>query len=139
MDLGFVVLNTDTNELQFSGANNPLYLIQANNNKELTEIKGDRMPVAIHDSMNNFTNQIIQLQKEDIFYLMSDGYEDQFGGIKGKKFLSKNLKQILSEHCLKSMKEQKEILDKTIEDWKNNYGIKYEQTDDITVLGIKIN
>ncbi|OFY25805.1 MAG: hypothetical protein A2309_09885 [Bacteroidetes bacterium RIFOXYB2_FULL_35_7] len=139
MDIAFVALNINTNELQFAGANNPIYLIHTNTNNELTEIKGDKMPVAIHDSMNNFTNQIIQLQKGDIFYLMSDGYKDQFGGSKGKKFLSNNLKQLLCEHCIKSMNEQKEVLDNTIENWKTGYEIKYEQTDDITVFGIKIN
>ncbi|MBI4946098.1 MAG: tetratricopeptide repeat protein [Bacteroidetes bacterium] len=174
MDIAFVALNTDTNELQFAGANNPLYIVSGlkfevlnfekgdqNNIKQetpvlsrrpefvegeaegsnikLTEVKGDKMPVAIHDSMNNFTNQIIQLQKGDIIYLMSDGYEDQFGGPKGKKFYAKNLNQLLVENCIKPMLEQKEILDNTIENWKNNYEIKYEQTDDITVLGIKIN
>ncbi|MBI5218500.1 MAG: SpoIIE family protein phosphatase [Bacteroidia bacterium] len=105
---------------------------------DLLEIKGDKMPVAIHENMKPFTNHVIQLQTGDIIYLASDGYEDQFGGPKGKKFLSKKLKQLLTENCNKPMAEQKEILDKTIEDWKNNYREKYEQTDDITIMGIKI-
>lgn len=138
MDISFIALNTDKNELQFSGANNPLYLIRTDNNNELIEIKGDKMPVAIHEKMNNFTNHTLQLQKGDIFYLMSDGYQDQFGGPKGKKILTRNLKHLLSEHCFKSMNNQKEILDYTINNWKNNYGTTYEQTDDITILGIKI-
>lgn len=138
MDLSFIAINTDTQELQFAGAYTTLFFISANNHNEMKKIKGDKMPVAIHDKMNNFTNHIIPFQKGDVFYLMSDGFEDQFGGPKGRKFFSKNLRQLLHDNFLRSMPEQKELLDNTIENWKNNYGIKYEQTDDITVLGIKI-
>jgi serine phosphatase RsbU (regulator of sigma subunit) len=88
--------------------------------------------------MDPFTNHEIQLHKGDSLYMASDGYQDQFGGPKGKKFYSKFLKQMLIEICEKPMAEQKEILDKTIEDWKNNYDEKFEQTDDITIVGIKI-
>ncbi|MBI4645534.1 MAG: SpoIIE family protein phosphatase, partial [Bacteroidia bacterium] len=104
----------------------------------IEEIKPDKMPVAIHEKMENFTNHEIQLNTGDILYLTSDGYKDQLGGPKGKKFLSKNLKHMLVENCSKTMAEQNEILDKTIEDWKNNYEIKYDQTDDITILGFRI-
>ena len=138
MDLTFVIINTETYELQYSGAYASIYFISASNNYELRKIKGDKMPVAIHDKMNNFTNHSIQLQKGDIFYLMSDGFEDQFGGPKGRKFFSKNIRQLLQENYKKDMTEQKELLNNTIENWKNNFEIKYEQTDDITVMGIRI-
>lgn len=137
MDISFLTYNLDTNIIQFAGANNPLYLIP-NRTKEFIEIRPDKMPVAIYEKMNPFTNNEIQLQKGDIFYLTSDGFEDQFGGPKGKKFLSKNLKRLIIEHCNQSMVIQNEVFDKTIEDWKNNYGLTYEQTDDITIMGIKI-
>jgi len=137
MDIIFVALNIETNIIQFAGANNPLWLI-SNTTKELTELKPDKMPVAIYEKMNPFTNHSIQLHQGDIIYLVSDGYEDQFGGPKGKKFLTKNLKQLLSANSEKLMSEQKEILNNTIEDWKNNYTEKCEQTDDITIVGIKI-
>ncbi len=137
MDISFVLYDMETKIMQFSGAYSPLYLIP-NNTKELTVIKPDRMPVAISEDMQPFTNHIIQLHKGDIIYLASDGYEDQFGGPKGKKFYSKYLRQLFTEICDKPMNEQKEILDKTIEDWKNSNGQEYEQTDDITVMGIKI-
>ncbi|MBI5219809.1 MAG: SpoIIE family protein phosphatase [Bacteroidia bacterium] len=96
------------------------------------------MPVAIHENMQPFTNHVIKIQKGDTIYLMSDGYADQFGGPKGRKFYEKPLKEMLLANSHLSMTEQKEILNKTIEDWKNGYTEKYEQTDDITVLGIKI-
>ncbi|MBI5219286.1 MAG: SpoIIE family protein phosphatase [Bacteroidia bacterium] len=139
---------------QYAGANNPLYIVTSPKNQEpspknqelptaaancqLLEIKGDKMPVAIHENMQPFTNHVIELQKGDTIYLMSDGYADQFGGSKGKKFYEKQLKEMLSVNCNLSMAEQKEILDKTIEGWKNGHNEKYEQTDDITILGIKI-
>ncbi len=137
LDISFVSYDSVTKTLQFSGAYNPLYII-SNDTKELTVIKADRMPVAICDDKEPFTNHVIQLQKGDIIYLATDGYQDQFGGPKGKKFYSKNLKILLTENCNKPMAEQKEILDETIEDWKNGYGEKCEQIDDITIVGIKI-
>ncbi|MBI5219544.1 MAG: tetratricopeptide repeat protein [Bacteroidia bacterium] len=138
---------------QFAGANNPLYIVSSlmfdvssseNNlklqtsNLKLHEVKPDKMPVAIHENMQPFTNHIIQLQKGDTIYLMSDGYADQFGGPKGRKFYEKQLKEILFVNSHLSMVEQKEIIDKTIEDWKNKHDTKYEQTDDITIVGVKI-
>ena len=137
LDISFVLYDIKSKTLQYSGANNPLYYISSKTN-ELTVVKPDRMPVAIYDEMKPFTNNKIKLQKGDILYMASDGYQDQFGGPQGKKYYSKYLKQLLIEICGKSMKEQRDILDKTIEDWKNAYGEKYQQTDDITIMGIKI-
>ncbi|MFH2141310.1 MAG: SpoIIE family protein phosphatase, partial [Bacteroidota bacterium] len=137
MDITFVVLNTESNELQFSGANNPLFIISGAN-KEMIEIKPDKMPVSIYENMNPFTNHIIQLKTEDIFYLLTDGYQDQFGGPKGKKFMKKQLKQLIADNCDKPMAEQKDCLDQLIQDWKDNYEIKYKQTDDITIMGVKV-
>jgi serine phosphatase RsbU (regulator of sigma subunit)/tetratricopeptide (TPR) repeat protein len=149
MDISFVILDTTTNMLQFSGANNPLYIVKNQKQKvesealltldfQLYELKPDKMPVAIYENMKPFTNQMIQVNKGDILYLASDGYEDQFGGPKGKKLLSKNFKQLIIDNAHCSMVEQREILDKTIENWKKGYQETFEQTDDITVMGIKI-
>ena len=147
MDMGLIAINTATLEMQFAGANNPLYLVSGYSSlttgetndqclmtNDLLEIKGDKMPVAIYAKMDNFTNHKIQLKKDDIIYLLSDGYKDQFGGPNNKKFLSKNLKQLLLGNCEKSMNEQKDILEKTLVEWIG----KGEQVDDITLLGIKI-
>jgi len=137
MDLVFCALNLDTLELQYAGANNPLYIFH-NQTKELSEIAPDKMPVAIHENMKPYTNHKIQLQKGDTIYLMSDGYEDQFGGPKGKKFLSKNIKQLITDNANKSLTEQKRILESTLDNWMNNGGKTYDQTDDITVVGMRI-
>ena len=141
MDISICSINTDTLEMQWAGANNPCWLIQ---NGEFTELKPDKMPIGIYDRMDKFTAHEIKLNKGDIIYLAGDGYQDQFGGPDNKKFMSKRLKELLVQTCpgmsqqVKTMEEQKEILDKTIEDWIYGYETKYEQTDDITVMGIRI-
>jgi len=92
------------------------------------------MPIAIYERMDEFTNHEIQLQKSDTIYLMSDGYEDQFGGPHNKKFKSKQLKELLLSNCTQPMSEQKEILEKAINEWIGTG----EQIDDITILGLKV-
>jgi len=151
MDISLCSINTDTLEMQWAGANNPLYIVRGEQNPQgltkpellqnlegLEEIKGDKMPIAIYDKMDKFTLHEIPLKKGDIIYLTGDGFSDQFGGPKGKKFMSKNLKELLLKISAEPMKTQHEILDKTITDWINGHGEKYEQTDDITIMGIKI-
>lgn len=131
MDMALIAINHETNMLQFAGANNPLYLIR---NGEFTEYKPDKMPIAIYDRMDNYTVQEIQLISGDQLYLFSDGYPDQFGGPKGKKFMYKRFKELLTEISSKSMYEQKSILEKEFNNWKG----ETEQIDDVVVLGIKI-
>ncbi|MBL7111861.1 MAG: SpoIIE family protein phosphatase [Bacteroidales bacterium] len=82
MDMTLCIIDPEEKILQYSGANNPLYLVR---NGELIETKADKMPVAIHEHMASFSNHYIQLEKGDNVYLLSDGYADQFGGPKGKK------------------------------------------------------
>ncbi|MBI5219032.1 MAG: tetratricopeptide repeat protein [Bacteroidia bacterium] len=139
MDIAFVALNTETMEILYAGANNPLYNVETGGSpvSTLREIRPDKMPVAIHENMPLFTNHTLKVRPGDILYLSTDGFGDQFGGPKGKKFYEKQLKEMLLVNSHLSMVEQKEILDKTIEDWKNGYNEKYEQTDDITILGFK--
>lgn len=132
MDIVLCAINTNDNSMQFAGANNTLYIV--NSNKELIEVKPDKQPVAIYEYMTPFTNHIIQLNTGDTLYLMSDGYQDQFGGEKFKKFMSKRLKEMLVEISDKPMSEQKEIMNTTLENWKG----EHEQVDDITVMGIKV-
>ena len=92
------------------------------------------MPIAIYERMDKFTTHEMQLEKGDQLYLFSDGFADQFGGPKSKKFKYKPFKQLLMQNCQLSMTEQKEILEKTFIAWKGNM----EQIDDVTVVGIKI-
>lgn len=131
MDLALCVLDLNTYELQFAGANNPLYLIR---NLELMETKADKMPIGLYDENKPFSNNILQLQKDDAFYIFSDGYPDQFGGPLGKKFMYKRMKELLVGIQDKSMTEQKEILEKAIVDWQGNLF----QVDDMLIIGVKV-
>ena len=136
IDMAVCVIDEKNNSLQYSGANNPLYLIRdKNGTPELTEFKADRMPVGYYPGrFKTFTNKDIQLEYGDVFYLFSDGFLDQKGGIEGKKFLSKNFKKLLLEIHTEPMNDQKNILDKTITDWMGDNS----QIDDILVLGVRV-
>lgn len=133
MDMALIVINTETLEMQYAGANNPLYIIRTSN-PDIEEIRPDKMPVAIYEYMHAYTNHETKIHQGDCIYIMSDGYQDQFGGPKKKKFLSKKLKELLKENSHLAMNVQKELLEKTHLDWKGNG----EQIDDITVIGIRI-
>ena len=131
MDMALCVFNPKTLELQYSGANNPLYHIREN---VLTEIKADKMPVGINAiEEESFTNHSLQLKPGDIVYLFSDGYADQFGGPQNKKFKYGPLKELLIGISNQSMEKQRDELDRVITTWK---GDEY-QIDDILIFGIK--
>ncbi|MBI5217853.1 MAG: tetratricopeptide repeat protein [Bacteroidia bacterium] len=138
MDMALVSIHHETLEMQFAGANNPLYIVETGESPVSTirELRPDKMPIAIYERMDPFTNHVTKLQKGDTIYLMSDGYEDQFGGPTpgGKKFKGKQLKEMLLVNSHLSMEKQKEIIVQTFDNWM---GIN-EQVDDITLLGIKI-
>ncbi len=137
MDISFIILDTNTYTLQYSGANSPLYFISASSN-ELREIRPDKMPVSIYINMKSFTNHIVKIEQGDTIYLASDGYSDQFGGEFGKKFYSKQLKQILQENCKSPLKEQGIMLENAFQKWKDTHKNIYQQTDDITIMGFKV-
>ena len=132
MDLSLYVINHDTMKLSFSGAYNPLYVIR---NEEVIQLKADRMPIGYYLKMDTlFSVEEFDLQKGDCLYNSSDGYPDQFGGEKGRKFMTKNFKQLLLDIHKKPMAEQRDILDKRIDEWRGDI----EQIDDIIVIGVKI-
>jgi len=146
MDMAIISIDHETNIVQFSGANNPLYIINPNR-KEWpqeaipfgeglggAEVKPNKMPIAIYEKMDAFATHEIQLEKGDQLYMFSDGYADQFGGPKGKKFKYKPFKRLLLENADKPMQEQKEILNQAFENWKGSL----EQIDDVVVVGVKI-
>ena len=132
MDMTLCALNYNTLELQFSGAYNPLYIIRGN---ELIQYKADKFPVGMFiGEKQNFTNHSIQLQKGDSIYIFSDGYADQFGGPRGKKFMAGNFRQLLSDVSKLPIERQKTMLNQTIEEWRGNL----EQVDDILIIGVKV-
>ncbi|MFH2094431.1 MAG: tetratricopeptide repeat protein [Bacteroidota bacterium] len=131
MDMVAITLEAEKKSLSFAGANNSFMVIH---NKELVEIKGDRMPVGIYEKMNPFTRHDILLNSGDIIYLFSDGYIDQFGGKAGRKYLMKNFRKLLESVSMYPMSKQKEEIDKEYEIWKG----EYEQIDDVMVIGFRI-
>lgn len=136
IDMALCVLDTETNMMQYAGANNPLYVIKENKGKPvLKEIKADRMPLGYYPGKEkSFNNQNIQLEKGDTFYLFSDGFIDQKGGREEKKFLSKNFKKLLLEINDQTMQDQKKILEETLSDWMGDHA----QIDDLLVLGVRV-
>ena len=81
-----------------------------------------------------FTNQIVSLEKGDLIYILTDGYPDQFGGAKGKKFKYKQLEELLVSNVSLSLDLQKEKLNISFEEWKGNL----EQVDDVCIIGLKL-
>ncbi len=151
MDVALCVWNKNDNVLQFAGANNRLYLVSKDiavngsvqeservklSNNHLLEILPDKQPIGYQeDKMDNpFTKSIIQLNKGDTIFISSDGFTDQFGGDKNKKFTSKKFKALLASLTDKSVEEQKATLEQVLENWKKSE----IQTDDICVVGVKI-
>ena len=132
MDIALCNYRFDSMKLQFSCANNPLWLLR---DGEIIEFKADKFPVGkYHGEMQSFTNNEIDLIKGDVIYILTDGYPDQFGGPNGKKFKYKPLQQLFLSIASKPMVEQKQILDETILAWKG----ELEQIDDILIIGIRI-
>jgi serine phosphatase RsbU (regulator of sigma subunit) len=132
MDIALCIIDKETLTLQFSGAFMPLYIVR---DKELTELKADKMPIGLyHNSGHSFTEKSYKLQKDDMLYIATDGYADQFGGLEQKKFKVLNFRSLLTQISHQPVIDQKNILKETLEVWQNGY----EQTDDITVLGIRI-
>ena len=130
MDISLCCLKPSTGELHWSGANNPLWLIR---NNELIEFKPDKQPIGNYETQNAFTTHTVQLKKGDAFYIFTDGYADQFGGPKGKKFKYKQLQDELLGMQQKPPAAQKEILEKLFESWKKNL----EQIDDVCIIGVQ--
>jgi tetratricopeptide (TPR) repeat protein len=140
MDIVLVAFDTALKTLEFAGANNPLWIIRKDAadpslKPVLLEIKGDKQPVGFHKGESlSFTNHTVNLHASDFIYLFSDGFADQFGGPKGKKFKYKQLSELLQGHYTQSCEEQQKTLSNTLTNWKGNL----EQVDDILLIGIRI-
>jgi serine phosphatase RsbU (regulator of sigma subunit) len=119
------------NELVYSGANNPLWIVR---NNKLLEWKADRQPVANYPNPKPFTSHTVTLQKGDSIYLFSDGFADQFGGANGKKFKQKNLKKSLISLEKKDALLKHQKLEQIFDKWMDGF----DQIDDVCVLGMNL-
>ncbi len=141
MDCSLVVFDFKNKKLTYSAANNSVWIIRRSENAvhpngyELIDLKADRMPVGKHEKDGvSFSEHTVDLMEGDFIYTLTDGFADQFGGVKGKKYTSRRLKDLLVNSATKSLEDQKEILGNAIDKWKGTL----EQVDDICVIGIKI-
>ncbi|MDF2437921.1 MAG: protein serine/threonine phosphatase [Bacteroidota bacterium] len=131
MDISLCCYDRKTNVIKWSGANNPLWIIRENT---LTEYKADKQPIGKFENAKEFTTHAIQMAKKDRLYIFTDGYADQFGGDKGKKFKYKQLQDLLISFSLSTPDEQKNILENTFESWKG----PLEQVDDVCIIGVQL-
>lgn len=150
MDMAFVLIDKGKSQLQYAGANYPLYLIRKkngipegelepylsleNSQYQLFEMKGDKQPIGVHWDERGFTNHVIEPRPRDAIYIFSDGFIDQFGGEKRKKYKSVNFKKLLLSIQEESMEEQRLIIKKTFDNWRG----EIEQIDDVSVIGLRL-
>jgi len=139
MDCSAIVFDSRNKKLHIAAANNPVWIIRNDpkklNTLDLVEIKPDKMPVGKSDKETiPFTLNTVTVEPGDLIYTLTDGFPDQFGGPKGKKFMSKNLKELLLNNAGLPMFEQKELLETAFKNWIKNL----EQVDDVTVIGVRI-
>jgi serine phosphatase RsbU (regulator of sigma subunit) len=130
MDLGLCIVDKRRRSLSFSGAFFPLYLIRNNN---LTEFKGDRIVLGMNPEGSEYSDNEIELQDDDIFYIFSDGYIDQFGGLENKKYMYRRFRYLLMTIHSFPAETQKSILNDSIISWQGNN----VQVDDMMVIGFK--
>jgi len=132
MDIVLIIIDQKNRRLQFSGANNPLFLVRDRN---VEVFQPDPMPIAYQKEMTDrFSTTEIEYHPNDTIYLCTDGYVDQFGGQQGRKFMIKRFKQLLVEINAMTMRKQAEVFEKTIEAWRGNHF----QVDDMLILGVRL-
>lgn len=132
MDVALCILDLKNKRLEYSGANNPLWLLREGT---MLETKADKMPIGSHvEEKDSFTNHVIELKANDIIYLFSDGFKDQLGGPNGKRLKSSSFREGLIQVSGLPMNEQKIKLEEIYDKWRG----EYDQVDDLLVIGIKI-
>jgi len=119
--------------MQFTGAKNPLLYVR---DGEITQIKGDKFPIGgqQREKKRIFSKTIIDISKPTTFYMFTDGYQDQTGGEKKRKFMTKNFRKMLFEISDTPMPKQYSILESILAEWKGGV----EQIDDILVIGFRL-
>jgi PAS domain S-box-containing protein len=130
MDISLFSVDLKTNKLQYAGANNSLFIVR---NKELLELTATKSGIGAK-ALQSYKNNNYQLEKGDMVYAFTDGYADQFGGEKGKKFMYRHFKNLLISCSEKSAAEQKKIFSETIQTWMGDH----EQVDDMCIVGVRI-
>lgn len=133
MDISLGTLNVKNLELKWAGANNPLWVVR-NGTQEVTSIKGDKQPIGKYISKEAFTTHQLQLVKGDLLYMFSDGFVDQFGGTRGKKYKSAQFRSFIERISPQPLEEQSKLMDEEFEKWKGSL----EQVDDICVIAVKV-
>jgi serine phosphatase RsbU (regulator of sigma subunit) len=132
MDCSVLCFDFSRGSASYAGANNPVWIVRG---EEVIELSPDKMPAGRHDKDHlAFSRQDIDLRSGDVIYMFTDGYADQFGGPRGKKFMYRQLKDTLLQIRNESMQRQQEILRQVLLDWKGSA----EQVDDITVIGMRV-
>jgi len=140
MDIALCSLNDDNTILEYAGANRPLWIFRKDKSGEeaFEMIKANKFPIGglemENEEKRRFTNHTIPVLPGDMIYIFSDGYADQFGGERGKKFMLGNMQKLVAGIYSKSIKEQEQLLHKAFSDWKGNL----EQIDDVLVIGFRI-
>jgi serine phosphatase RsbU (regulator of sigma subunit) len=158
MDISLVNINLKDGSLSWAGAHNPLFIISESEPEfgdkskykiheyegrsyKLYDLKADKMPIAISSRMEPFTNHEIRLNPGDTIYMFSDGYIDQFGGPKGKKFMIKAFRNMLLENFEENMDRQKEIFENKIIEWmaftEADTSLPFKQVDDMCIIGLR--
>ena len=134
MDVSIIAINEQKNQIHWAGANRPLVVVD--HDRQLIKYDGNKFPIggAQFEQDRSFTTRQIEIAKGSMAYMFSDGYADQFGGDKGKKFMVKRFHDLLSEIHLLSAEEQRIALKQNFEDWRQNH----EQVDDVLIVGIEI-
>jgi serine phosphatase RsbU (regulator of sigma subunit) len=133
MDISYVQVDLEKRKAQWAGAHNPIWILR-HDSMEIVEVKADKQPIGKFDYGKPFTNHEIDLNPGDCLYMFSDGYADQFGGEKGKKFKAATMRDLFISMKDVPMEIQKERINRAFEDWKNTL----EQVDDVCVMGIRI-
>lgn len=131
--MDIAICSLENKLLKYAGAHNPLWIIRQGA-QEVEEIKADKQPIGRYAEHKPFTSHEIELFEGDTVYIFSDGFADQFGGEKGKKFKAKNFKKLLLSIQGESMERQKELIDLAFENWRGSL----EQLDDVCVIGVRI-
>jgi ligand-binding sensor domain-containing protein/serine phosphatase RsbU (regulator of sigma subunit) len=136
MDITLCAFNSNTSEIQYAGANRPLWIYRKNKGYELEIIKATKYPIGglELEEARVYQNHVVPVEEGDCLYLFSDGYADQFGGPKGKKFMLTNLQKTLLENVTYPMDVQRQKLIDAFMNWKEGA----EQIDDVLVIGIRI-